>query len=47
LKGEALMTVALTGLLPGILPALGPDGYRSAVAEMIVTASAIIEGGHE
>ncbi len=47
LKGEALMTVALTGLLPGILPALGPDGYRSAVAEMIVAASAIIEGGHE
>ncbi|MFC9515899.1 non-ribosomal peptide synthase/polyketide synthase [Nocardiaceae bacterium NPDC056970] len=47
LKAEALMTVSLTGLLPGILPALGADGYRAAVAEMIVAASAIIEGGHE
>ncbi|WP_107982793.1 non-ribosomal peptide synthetase [Rhodococcus sp. OK519] len=47
LKAEALMTVALSGLLPGILPALGAEGYQSAVAEMITAASAIIESGHE
>ncbi|MGF7119706.1 non-ribosomal peptide synthase/polyketide synthase [Rhodococcus sp. BE178] len=47
LKPEALTTVALSGLLPGILPALGADGYQSAIAGMIADASAIIEGGHE
>ncbi|CAM2828326.1 non-ribosomal peptide synthetase [Prescottella defluvii] len=47
LKPEALTTVALSGLLPGILPALGADGYQAAVAGMIAEASAIIEGGHE
>ncbi|WP_430333762.1 non-ribosomal peptide synthase/polyketide synthase [Rhodococcus sp. ACT016] len=45
LKAEALMTVALSGLLPGILPALGADGYGAAIATLIADASAIAEGG--
>ncbi|WP_242676751.1 non-ribosomal peptide synthase/polyketide synthase [Rhodococcus sp. ABRD24] len=43
LKAEALMTVALSGLLPGILPALGADGYSSAIAAMIADATELIE----
>ncbi|WP_254699005.1 non-ribosomal peptide synthase/polyketide synthase [Rhodococcus sp. SGAir0479] len=46
LKPEALVTVALSGLLPGILPALGADGYSAAIGRMIVDAAAIAESGN-
>ncbi|MCL2534053.1 MAG: amino acid adenylation domain-containing protein, partial [Nocardiaceae bacterium] len=44
LKAEALTTVALSGLLPGILPALGPDGYRAAISTLIADAAALADG---
>ncbi|GAB2639992.1 non-ribosomal peptide synthase/polyketide synthase [Prescottella soli] len=44
LKPEALMTVALSGLLPGILPALGAEGYGAVIAKMIVDAAALADG---
>jgi non-ribosomal peptide synthetase component F len=43
LKPEALITVALSQLVPGILPALGAEGYAALVASMIETASSVIE----
>nr|WP_294638936.1 non-ribosomal peptide synthetase [uncultured Rhodococcus sp.] len=42
LKPEALVTVALSQLVPGILPALGAEGYAAAVASMIGAAEAVI-----
>ncbi len=44
LKPEALMTVALSGLLPGILPALGAEGYGAVIGKMIVDAAALADG---
>ncbi|SNT48390.1 non-ribosomal peptide synthase/polyketide synthase, partial [Rhodococcoides kyotonense] len=44
LKAEALITVALSQLVPGILPALGAEGYAALVASMIETAASVIEG---
>ncbi|RVW06845.1 amino acid adenylation domain-containing protein [Prescottella agglutinans] len=44
LKPEALMTVALSGLLPGILPALGADGYGAVIGKMIEDAAALADG---
>ncbi|WP_157105350.1 non-ribosomal peptide synthetase, partial [Rhodococcoides kyotonense] len=43
LKPEALITVALSQLVPGILPALGAEGYASLIASMIETASSVAE----
>jgi amino acid adenylation domain-containing protein len=43
LKPEALVTVSLSGLLPGILPALGPEGHARAIDSLITTSRSIVE----
>nr|WP_296777875.1 non-ribosomal peptide synthase/polyketide synthase [Rhodococcus sp. (in: high G+C Gram-positive bacteria)] len=42
LKPEALVTVALSQLVPGILPALGAAGYAAAITSMIGAAESVI-----
>ncbi|MET0317727.1 MAG: amino acid adenylation domain-containing protein, partial [Rhodococcus fascians] len=42
LKPEALVTVALSQLVPGILPALGALGYAEALATMIAAAEDVV-----
>ncbi|MEU5844568.1 amino acid adenylation domain-containing protein, partial [Rhodococcus sp. NPDC047139] len=45
LKPDALVTVALSALLPGILQALGADGYAAALGTIIDRAVAVRKGG--
>ncbi|OZC99285.1 hypothetical protein CH275_22595 [Rhodococcus sp. 06-235-1A] len=42
LKPDALVTVALSGLIPGILPALGAQGYAAKVAALIELSQSVI-----
>ncbi|MFC4604944.1 amino acid adenylation domain-containing protein [Rhodococcus kronopolitis] len=43
LKPEALVTVSLSGLLPGILPALGPEGHAKAMDSLVAESRSIVE----
>ncbi|WP_245816153.1 non-ribosomal peptide synthase/polyketide synthase [Rhodococcus maanshanensis] len=43
LKPEALVTVSLSGLLPGILPALGAEGHARALESLISASRSIVE----
>ncbi|MGW0042828.1 non-ribosomal peptide synthase/polyketide synthase [Rhodococcus sp. NPDC003348] len=43
LKPEALVTVSLSGLLPGILPALGPEGHARALESLISASRSIVQ----
>jgi hypothetical protein len=45
LGADALVSVSLTGLVPGILPALGADGIASLVSSLIADAQASAEKG--
>lgn len=45
LKPDALVTVALSALLPGLLQALGAEGYRAALETIIDRAVAAQNGG--
>ncbi|PCK22363.1 non-ribosomal peptide synthetase, partial [Rhodococcus qingshengii] len=42
LKPEALVSVALTGLIPGIVPALGAQGYAELLEGVIAAAEEVI-----
>ncbi|MGW5338681.1 non-ribosomal peptide synthase/polyketide synthase [Rhodococcus pyridinivorans] len=41
LKPEAQVSVALSGLVPGILPALGVDGYAALIESLITQAQSL------
>jgi amino acid adenylation domain-containing protein/non-ribosomal peptide synthase protein (TIGR01720 family) len=43
LKPEALLSVVVSGLVPGILPALGASGLAALFAEVLVETSALVE----
>ncbi|MFD4470062.1 non-ribosomal peptide synthase/polyketide synthase [Rhodococcus sp. NPDC058505] len=43
LKPEAAITVALSGLVPGILPALGPEGLAKVMDSLVTESQAIVE----
>ncbi|WP_236581111.1 condensation domain-containing protein, partial [Rhodococcus sp. T7] len=47
LKPEALVSVALAGLFPGILPALGVDGYAGTVETLIAESQSIAHSGSD
>ncbi|NLV81180.1 MAG: amino acid adenylation domain-containing protein, partial [Rhodococcus sp.] len=44
LPPEALVSVALNGLVPGILPALGADGYARLLAVLLERAQQVADG---
>ncbi|MCZ4521276.1 non-ribosomal peptide synthase/polyketide synthase [Rhodococcus ruber] len=42
MKPQALVTVTLSGLVPGVLPTLGADGLAAALASLIERAESVI-----
>ena len=42
MKPQALVTVTLSGLVPGVLPTLGADGLSTALASLIERAESVI-----
>ncbi len=44
LTAEALVSVVLNGLVPGMLPQLGADGFARLIRDVVAAAEAVTDG---